>query len=75
MIVEHERDTYDGNFDYDHVDNDISSIEVSNGPHPHFLETYVQRRAHIQEKQIHRQLQADLVEHIWERFGRENDTN
>ena len=30
MIVEDERDTYDGNFDYDHVNNDISSAEVSN---------------------------------------------
>jgi len=30
MIVEDERDTYDGNFDYDHVNNDISSTEVSN---------------------------------------------
>jgi len=74
-IVEDERDTYDDNLDYDYVDNDIPSVEVSNDPHPHFLETYMRRRAHIQEKQIYRQLQADLVEHIRERFGHENNTN
>lgn len=37
MIVEEEHNTYDGNFDYDHVDIGIPSAEVSNGPHPHFL--------------------------------------
>jgi hypothetical protein len=75
MIVEDERDTYDNNFEYDHDDNGIPLAEVSNGPHPHFLETYMQRKAHIHEKQIHRQLQADLVEHIWERFGQEEHEN
>jgi hypothetical protein len=75
MIVEDERDIYDGNFDYDHVDNDTPSIEVSHGPHPLFLETYMERRAHMCEKQIHHQLQADLVEHIWEHFRHENNEN
>jgi hypothetical protein len=75
MIVEDERDIHDGNFDYDHVDNDTPSAEVSHGPHPLFLETYMQRRAHMREKQIHHQLQADLMEHIWEQFRHENNKN
>ncbi|XP_045810385.1 putative nuclease HARBI1 [Trifolium pratense] len=75
MIVEDERDIHDGNFDYDHVDNDTPSAKVSHGPHPLFLETYMQRRAHMREKQIHHQLQADLVEHIWEHFRHENNEN
>jgi hypothetical protein len=74
MIVEDERHTYNGNFDYDHVDGGFSANEVLNGPLPNFA-TYMQRRAHIREKTNHRQLQADLVEHIWEGFGQENNQN
>jgi hypothetical protein len=75
MIVEDEHDTYDDNFDYDHVDKGIPSAEVSHGPHQLFLETYMQRRAHMREKQNHRLLQPDLVEHIWERFRHGNNEN
>ena len=63
MIVEDERDTYAGNFEYDHADNDMSTAEVSSGPDPNFT-TLFQRVAHVHERQNHRQLQADLVEHI-----------
>jgi hypothetical protein len=73
MIVEDERDTYVGNFDYDHVDNDLTT-EISTGPDPN-LTTLFERIAHVHERQNHRQLQADLVEHIWERFGHENNEN
>ncbi|XP_045802847.1 putative nuclease HARBI1 [Trifolium pratense] len=71
MIVEDERDTYAGNFDYDH-NNNFSTIEVSAGPDPN-LTTLFERIAHVHERKNHRQLQADLVEHIWERFGHENN--
>ncbi|XP_050918329.1 uncharacterized protein LOC127135730 [Lathyrus oleraceus] len=71
MIVEDERHTYGGNFDYsyDNVDINNSTTETFSGPHPN-LATRLQRRASIQEKQVHRKLQGDLVEYIWERFGR-----
>ena len=74
MIIEDERHTYDGNFDfsYDHVDNDILTAEIYHGPHPDF-QAYLQTRADVRQKQMHRQLQVDLVEHIWERFGHQNN--
>ena len=76
MIVEDERHTYGGDFDYsyDNVGNNNSTTETFNGPHPN-LATRLQRRATLREKQVHRQLQGDLVEHIWERFGHEDDGN
>ncbi|CAK8531367.1 unnamed protein product [Lathyrus sativus] len=72
MIVEDERDTYASNFDYDHVDNNFSTTEVSTSPIPN-LTTMFERITHVHQRQNHRQLQADLVEHIWERFGHENN--
>ncbi|XP_058742570.1 uncharacterized protein LOC131615075 [Vicia villosa] len=76
MIVEDERHTYGGDFDYcyDNGGNNNSTTEIFNGPHPN-LATRLQRRATLREKQVHRQLQGDLVEHIWERFGHEDDEN
>jgi hypothetical protein len=73
MIVEDERHTYGGNFDYsnDNVDNNIATSETFNGAHPN-LATRLQRRANIREKRVHRQLQTDLVENIWEHFGHEH---
>ncbi|KAK2421786.1 hypothetical protein QL285_032376 [Trifolium repens] len=74
MIVEDERHTYGGDFDYsnDNVDNNIATSETFNGPHPN-LATRLQRRANIRERRVHRQLQTDLVENIWERFGHEHN--
>ena len=74
MIVEDEWHTYGGNFDYsyDNVNNDVSNPETSNGLHPN-LATRLQRRANNRERQVHRQLQADLMEHIWELFGHEHN--
>ncbi|XP_058784076.1 uncharacterized protein LOC131658842 [Vicia villosa] len=74
MIVEDERHTYGGDFDYsyDNACNNNSTTETFNGPHPN-LATRIQRRASLREKQVHRQLQGDLVEHNWERFGHEDE--
>ncbi|XP_058725479.1 uncharacterized protein LOC131596753 [Vicia villosa] len=74
MIVEDERHTYGGNFDYsyDKVDDNNSTTETFSGPHPN-LATRLQRRASIREKQVHRQLQGDLVEYIWECFRHVDD--
>ena len=74
MIVEDERDSYEDNYTYDQAQNDISTSAVSSGPGPIFT-TLLQRRAHMRQRQNHRQLQADLVDHIWERFGHENNDN
>ncbi|CAK8578759.1 unnamed protein product [Lathyrus sativus] len=72
MIVEDERDTYADNFDYDHVDNNFSTTEASTGLIPN-LTTMFERITHVHQRKNHCQLQADLVEHIWERFGHENN--
>ncbi|XP_058742550.1 uncharacterized protein LOC131615052 [Vicia villosa] len=53
-------------------DNDNSTTETFNGPHSN-LATRLQIRASPREKQVHRQLQGDLVEYIWEHFGHEDD--
>ncbi|CAK8575031.1 unnamed protein product [Lathyrus sativus] len=74
MIVEDERHTYrdDFNYSYNNVDNNNSTTKTFKGPHPN-LTTKLQRRASLREKQVHRQLQRNLVEYIWKRFGHEND--
>jgi len=74
MIVEDERATYGGNFvySYDHLDND--PIAPSDDSNIDFCE-FLRRRHHVQDKQIHRHLQQDLIEHIWKRFGHENNHN
>lgn len=65
MIVEDERHTHVGNFNYDHSNNDVARSEIRNGPQPN-LASYLQRRVQIQNRQTHLQLQLqhDLVEHI-----------
>ena len=32
-------------------------------------------RTRIRDRQIYQQLKADLVEHIWQKFGRNEDNN
>jgi hypothetical protein len=56
------------------LESPIESTTDSTGPDPN-LTTLFERIAHVHERQNHRQLQADLVEHIWERFGHENNEN
>ncbi|KAG4963660.1 hypothetical protein JHK82_040338 [Glycine max] len=73
MIVEDKHDMYQNNIDYDSVGNSTSTFEVSLGVHPTIRSTYLQRRAQLHDKQQHRQLHANLVEHIWECFGNENN--
>jgi len=54
MIVEDEWYTFNGNVDvdYDHVDNDISNVEVSLGSLPNFA-TYLQTRPVMHSRGIH----------------------
>ncbi|XP_057433763.1 uncharacterized protein LOC130726470 [Lotus japonicus] len=56
------------------LENDASTPEVFSGPHPDFA-TYLQKRAQVREKTVHLHLQADLVEHVWEHFRREDNHN
>ena len=70
MIVEDERSGYNGNFDYEQVSDNSPTAEIVHGPLPDFA-TLLERIAHVRERSIHRRLQEDLTEHIWQRFGNE----
>ena len=52
---------------------EIMTFEVSLGAHPSMRSRYFQRKAQLHDKQKHRQLQANLIEHIWKCFGNENN--
>ncbi|XP_057744657.1 uncharacterized protein LOC130962467 [Arachis stenosperma] len=71
MIVEDERDTYAGNFtqslEYDDVENGLSQPQLGEedfAPYHQFL----QRNAQLRNRQHHRQLKEDLIEHIYGNF-------
>ena len=65
MIVEDEQDIFNNNVNvgYNHVNNDISNVEVFRDV-LHDLATYLQTRRIMYTREIHQQLQVDLVEYI-----------
>ena len=67
MVVEDERDTYEGNFDelpfYDNVDNSISQLKLGEETFG-LYKRYIQNNIQLRNRQNYRQLQADLVEYI-----------
>ena len=79
MIVEDERDGYT-QFDVSeftqteanrtsHVDLTFSTDMPSN------LNNIIGIRNRVRDRTMHRQLKADLVEHIWHKFGTPQDYN
>uniref|UniRef100_A0A0D3DGB4 DDE Tnp4 domain-containing protein n=1 Tax=Brassica oleracea var. oleracea TaxID=109376 RepID=A0A0D3DGB4_BRAOL len=79
MIVEDERDEYT-QFDVSefqqgednrssHVDLTYSTDISTN------IENMMNVRTRIRDRKMHQQLKDDLVEHIWEKFGRDEDNN
>ena len=73
MIVEDERDGYAGNCDYtdDQVNFTVSRSEVSR-EHLSEYQEYLRNHAKIRNISTNQQLQADLIEDIWNRFGEED---
>ncbi|XP_057739831.1 uncharacterized protein LOC130956911 [Arachis stenosperma] len=69
MIVEDERDTYAGNFaqglEYDDVENGLSQPQLGEEDFAPYHQ-YLQRNAQLRNRQQHRQLKEDLIEHIWQ---------
>lgn len=59
-------DTHHDNFQYsyDHLDNYMSLIPISNGHHSDF-KIYLIRTINMRQKKIQRNLQANLMEYIW----------
>ncbi|XP_062085722.1 uncharacterized protein LOC133791827 [Humulus lupulus] len=70
IIVEDERDAYENLFDFNYDDGpaDTLMVEVLHEPISDFP-TMLQRNTEIRDRNIHHNLQADLVEHIWSKFG------
>ncbi|XP_062088835.1 uncharacterized protein LOC133795401 [Humulus lupulus] len=70
IIVEDEKDAYESffYFNYDDGPADTPMVEVFHGPISDFP-TMLQRNTEIRDRSIHCNLQADLVEHIWSKFG------
>ncbi|KAK9983822.1 hypothetical protein SO802_033347 [Lithocarpus litseifolius] len=66
MIVEDERHTYLGanDFDYDQID-DNGPEPVSHNPTCNLMQ-FIEHHNSIRDRGIHSQLQADLVEHLWQ---------
>ncbi|XP_048624595.1 putative nuclease HARBI1 [Brassica napus] len=79
MIVENERD------DYTQYDvSDFQQGEGSGSSHvdltystdiPTNIANQMGVRTRIRDRQAHQQLKGDFVEHIWRKFGRDQDTN
>ncbi|XP_048602119.1 putative nuclease HARBI1 [Brassica napus] len=79
MIVENERDEYS---QYDV--SDFQQGEGSRSSHvdlnystdiPTNIANQMGVRTRIRDRQTHQQLKGDLVEHIWRKFGRDQDNN
>ncbi|XP_010696025.3 uncharacterized protein LOC104908599 [Beta vulgaris subsp. vulgaris] len=67
MIVEDERHTYSRNFqDNKFVPQVVGDIQQGHVPD---FQAYLATDATIRDRNMHHQLKADLVEHIWTRFG------
>ncbi|CAK8561843.1 unnamed protein product [Lathyrus sativus] len=68
MIVEEECVTYGGNFDYsyDNLGNDKTTLPDNSNID---LQEFQLRIFHVRDKKVHRQLQQDLIDHIWEHFA------
>ncbi|KAL9661223.1 hypothetical protein QQ045_026045 [Rhodiola kirilowii] len=71
MIVEDERDTYAQHW----ADFDQSEASGSSTQQPYSTEVlsafadHVRARSELRDTNVHQQLQADLVKHIWAKFG------
>ncbi|XP_057720173.1 uncharacterized protein LOC130934640 [Arachis stenosperma] len=69
MIVEDERDTYVKNFaqglEYNDVENGLSQPQLGEEDFALYHQ-FLQRNAQLRNRQQHRQLKEDLIEHIWQ---------
>ncbi|KAG5028477.1 hypothetical protein JHK87_011991 [Glycine soja] len=65
MIVENKQNMCSGNVDvdYDHIENEISNIDISWDDHPDFA-AYLQTRCYMHTRGVHQQFQTDLVKNI-----------
>ena len=71
MIVEDEQDTYNGSVDvdYDHVDEEISNVDVCHGALPDY--TSINKTLYAYKRSSSTTL-SKLREHIWAYFSHNN---
>ena len=79
MIVEDERDGYT-QFDVSEFqeaeDNESSHVDLTYSTNmPSNIANMMSSRTRIRDRKMHQQLKADLVKHIWRKFGRAEDNN
>ena len=68
MIIEDERDEAEAvDFDYEQID-EISCTPMSREPTNEFSK-FIQVHKRIMDKEVHSQLQQDLVDHLWQLRG------
>ena len=79
IIVEDERDGYiqfDVSDFQEAEDNGSSHVDLTYSTNmPSNIANMMSARTRIRDRQIHQQLKADLVKHIWRKFGRAEDNN
>ena len=79
MIVEDKRDGYTP-FDVSEFqqgeDNGNSHVDLTYSTNiPTNITNMMGVRTIIHDRQIHKQLKADLIEHVWHNFGRDEHNN
>jgi hypothetical protein len=71
MIIEDEKDIEQVPIDLNEEANTFSvqgATIISDGENPE-LEEVINRNIALHDHQAHKQLQDDLIEHIWQKFG------
>jgi hypothetical protein len=70
MIIEDEKDIEDDSFDLNE-EATISTVQPSTITQGHdpVMEEVLQRNTDICDREAHKQLQSDLIDHIWQKFG------
>ncbi|XP_066310882.1 uncharacterized protein [Miscanthus floridulus] len=74
MITEDEKDIEDDSFDLNEeaTTSTVQPSTITQGHDP-AMEEVLQRDTEIRDREAHRQLQSDLIDHIWQKFR--NRTN
>ena len=74
MIIEDEKDIEDNSFDLieEATMSTVQPSTITQGHDP-AMEEVLQRDTEIRDREAHRQLQSDLIDHIWQKFR--NRTN
>jgi len=74
MIIEVEKDIENDSFDLNEeaTTSTVQAATITHGHDP-VMEDVLQRDTEIRDREAHRQLQSDLIDHIWQKFG--NRTN